>query len=99
MPLSIFISTNMSEITLYILKSKTVKKRYIGITNNLNRRLKQHSQQGTTVNKLLGDFELVHTETFSNYKEARIREKFFKSGKGREWMNNNLNDEEPAKGG
>ena len=34
----------------------------------------------------LGEFDLLHTESFPDYSAARAREKFLKSGKGREWL-------------
>jgi len=45
----------------------------------------------------LGDFFVLHTETFSDYKSAREREKFLKSGQGRKWLDKLENVLEPAK--
>ena len=70
-------------ITLYILKGS---KRYIGITNNLDRRLKEHQSKSSKGSQIIGEFKLIYTEEFLDYKSARIREKFLKSGKGRAWI-------------
>jgi len=72
-------------ITVYVLQGKL--KRYIGITNNLERRLAEHRAEKSTVSQIIGDFFLLHTEDFSDYGSARSREKFLKSGKGREFLN------------
>ncbi|MBT3478107.1 MAG: GIY-YIG nuclease family protein [Candidatus Marinimicrobia bacterium] len=77
-------------IVLYILKSKASSMRYIGITNNLQNRIKRHRINQSVLKRMLGEFELIYTEDYSDYKSARKREKYFKSGVGREWMNKNL---------
>ncbi|RMF08793.1 MAG: GIY-YIG nuclease family protein [Candidatus Neomarinimicrobiota bacterium] len=85
-------------ITVYVLQSKNKPKRYVGITNNLSRRLKEHRSPRSTVTKLLGDFELLMTESFPDYSSARKREKFLKSGNGRTFLND-LFRMGPANGG
>jgi putative endonuclease len=85
----------MPLITFCVLKGKTGK-RYTGITNNFSRRLREHRSLKTKGNELLGDFLVVHTETFSDYKSARKREKFLKSGQGRKWLDKLENVLEPA---
>jgi len=69
-------------ITLYILKGKAGK-RYVGITNNLSRRLKEHRARHSKAGEIIGDFRVIHTESFAGHKTARLREKFLKSGQGR----------------
>jgi len=64
--------------------------RYIGITNNLQNRIKRHRINQSVLKRMLGEFELIYTEDYPDYKSARKREKYFKSGVGREWMNKNL---------
>ncbi len=82
-------------ITAYVLQSVENQKRYVGITNNLNRRLKEHGSKESTVYKILGDFEVIYIEKCRDYKLARIREKYLKSGKGREWLNSNTIRDQP----
>ena len=69
-------------VTLYVLKGETGK-RYVGITNNLNRRLREHSAKQTKGRQILGNFIVLHTEYFRDHKSALIREKFLKSGQDR----------------
>ncbi len=73
-------------ITVYVLRSLSNGKRYVGITDDLKRRVIEHRRRGCTVQKLLGAFEVLHTETAADYLVAREREKFLKSGRGREWL-------------
>jgi putative endonuclease len=73
-------------ITLYVLKGEN-DKRYIGITNDLSRRMKEHRSKRSKGSQVLGQFVVFLTEDYADYKSARIREKFLKSGQGREWLN------------
>jgi putative endonuclease len=72
-------------ITVYVIQGKS--KRYIGITNNLKRRLAEHRTGKTPGFRNAGDFLLLHSERFPDHSSAREREKFLKSGKGREFLN------------
>jgi len=72
-------------ITVYVLKGETGK-RYVGITNDLPRRLREHSTKKSKGSQIIGHFLVIHTESFTDHNAARVREKFFKSGKGRKWL-------------
>jgi putative endonuclease len=85
-------------VTVYVLKGESGK-RYIGITNNLGRRLKEHRSGTTKGGQILGEFELLYKEQYLDYKEARIREKFLKSGIGRKYLDDMENRTRPAGGG
>jgi putative endonuclease len=74
-------------ITLYVIRSITDNFRYVGITNDLERRLKQHSAGLNKSTRLHKPFKLVFSEEYKNYKEARKREIFLKSGVGRKFLN------------
>jgi putative endonuclease len=76
--------------TLYIIKGLSTKKHYIGITNDLQRRLQEHRSGSSKGGQIIGDFELMHSEEFSDYSSARKREKFLKSGQGRKWIKESL---------
>ena len=81
-----------------LLKGKTGK-RYIGITNNLPRRIREHRSKTTKSGQLLGDFFVLYTEEFPDYKAAREREIFLKSGQGRKWLDDLESKSRPARGG
>ena len=71
--------------TVYILFSITFKKTYVGYTSNLNERLKSHNElgiKGWTIK--YRPWELIYKEEFKAKNHAMERERFFKSGKGRE---------------
>jgi len=85
-------------VTLYVLKGE-IGKRYVGITNDLSRRLTEHRSRKSKATQILGKFDLIFTESFPDYNSARIREKFLKSGQGRKWLNNLKSESEPAGGG
>jgi len=72
-------------VAVYVLKGETGK-RYVGITKDLSRRLAEHRSRHSKGSQIIGRFSLIHTETFDDYKEARAREKFLKSGQGRKWL-------------
>ncbi len=73
-------------INVYIIKSLNNDFRYIGITNNINRRFKQHNLGLVKSTKNYKPFKLAKKEEFSNYKEARVREILLKSGVGRKLL-------------
>ena len=65
---------------------------YKGSTNNLDTRIEQHN--GKTIfrsfTKKRGPWELVYFEKFLTRAEALKREKFFKTGKGREFLKSKI---------
>ena len=72
---------------VYIIYSKKVSKKYIGQTEDLSLRLEQHNSdyfQSYTNNK--GPWELIHSECYATRSEALLREKYLKSGSGRDWI-------------
>jgi len=72
---------------VYIIKSKKDNNFYTGITDNVERRLSEHSEGKKSTPSTLkrGPFVLVYKESFNTRKEAREKEKFLKSGAGRSW--------------
>ena len=79
---------------VYILKSKKDNRFYTGITTNLERRLNQHSignrATRSTINR--GPFTLIFVQECKNRLQARILEKYLKSGTGRELRNSLFNN-------
>jgi len=71
---------------VYILKTKKDNKRYIGFTNNLDRRINEHNSGLVKSTKNRKPLILIYTEEFERKTEAMAREKFFKTGKGRELL-------------
>lgn len=64
--------------------------RYVGQTNNLHKRLEEHNFGKTKSTKFIKPFILEYFEEFKTRLEAIRRERFLKSGKGREWLDLNI---------
>ena len=69
---------------VYVLHSQSTGRFYIGQTSDLERRLQEHQAGDARYTRGRGPWILVHTETYPTRSEAMKREKFLKSGKGRE---------------
>lgn len=66
----------------YILFSEKDEKRYIGSTNNLEKRLIEHNKGLVRSTKNRIPLKLIYSEFFFEEKEARKREHYFKTHKG-----------------
>jgi putative endonuclease len=73
-------------VFLYVIKSLNHNFRYVGITNNVKDRIRRHDSGYNLSTKKYKPFELILVEEFINYKEARKREIFLKSGQGRMFL-------------
>jgi putative endonuclease len=74
----------------YVLLSKKDGKFYIGFSSDLNKRLQAHRSGKVQSTKSRGPFILVYYETCINQRDALKREKYFKTGFGRRFLNNRL---------
>lgn len=63
----------------YILKSLKDNSYYIGYTQNLSNRLKQHNAGKNRYTKGHIPYRIIHQENFGNIKEAKLKEKKIKS--------------------
>jgi putative endonuclease len=75
---------------LYILQSQKDLTFYTGITGNISRRVKEHNVGLNRSTKHHIPYKLVYSEEFKTRLEARAREKYFKTGIGREFRDNLL---------
>jgi putative endonuclease len=71
---------------LYILQNEQTDRYYIGSTNDLERRLKEHQRGRTRTTRILRTNKLVYFEEYSTEKEARNREKKLKSYKSKKYI-------------
>jgi len=75
----------------YVIKSQKDGGIYIGSTRYLkNRFYKQHLKGRVRSTKSRLPLELIYFEEFSTYSEAYKREKYFKTGTGRDWLKENI---------
>ena len=86
-------------ITVYVLLGTSTGKRYVGITNDLQRRLAEHESRRTKGSQVIGAFTLLHVEDFPDHATARVREKFLKSGQGRAWLRRKYPQRGPPEAG
>ena len=75
---------------VYVLRSLTSGKWYIGCTNDLRKRFNEHENNKSTYTKGKGPFELIYYEASSNKLDGFAREKYLKTGMGRRFLNNRL---------
>ena len=68
----------------YIIKSSVDGRLYKGVTKDISRRLDEHNSGKTKSTKPYKPWSLVYFEEFDTFAAAREREKYFKSGFGRE---------------
>ena len=73
---------------VYALYNSQKNKIYIGITNNLNRRLIEHNEKRGNhyTAKIAGEWRMIYNEEVQNKSAALKREKQLKSFRGREYI-------------
>lgn len=79
---------------VYVLQSvKDIKDKrlYTGYTVDLRKRLKEYNEgKYTSWTKGRGQFDLIYYEACQNEEDARQREKYLKSGRGKRYFKNRL---------
>jgi len=76
----------MDEFVVYILYSEKFNKNYTGFTSNLIERFKSHNILGFTIK--FRPWKVIYVEFFNSKTEAMKREKYLKTGIGREFIKN-----------
>ncbi|MCL5031367.1 MAG: GIY-YIG nuclease family protein [Bacteroidetes bacterium] len=71
---------------VYAIKSINRNYIYVGMTSNLEERLKRHNNGYERTTKPYKPFKLIYSEVYTTRVEARKREKYFKSGIGKEFL-------------
>ncbi len=71
---------------VYAIKSIAKNYIYVGMSNNLERRLKEHNNAENRSTKAYKPFVLILSEKLETREAARKREKFLKSGIGKEYL-------------
>ena len=70
---------------VYVLRCKD-ERLYIGSTRDLDNRFKAHVMGRVKTTKGRRPVQLIYSEKFDDYTEARKREGYLKSGTGRDWL-------------
>ena len=69
---------------VYVLKSEKDSKLYTGCTKDLNNRLASHKQGKVPATRSRRPLKLIYFEAYLTLTEAFAKERFYKSGTGRE---------------
>ena len=73
-------------VSVYVISSLVRNYLYVGMSENVDRRLGEHNAGKNRSAKAYRPFELVFREDFSDRVTARNREKYLKSGSGKEFL-------------
>jgi putative endonuclease len=68
---------------VYVLHNREKKFFYAGYSEDIKKRFEIHSKGGVTSTKAYLPLELVHYEAYNNMKDAKRREEYFKTTKGK----------------
>ena len=71
---------------VYVLWSSKLKKRYVGSTGDVEKRLLEHNRGCNKFTKGGIPWIKIYEEEYTTKTEAVRREKFLKSGQGRAWL-------------
>jgi putative endonuclease len=71
---------------VYALKSEKDGRIYVGFTQDLSRRLKEHNSGKTRSTKGWLPWNVIYTEEVDSREKARAREIYLKSGIGKEFL-------------
>ncbi|MFH6604661.1 GIY-YIG nuclease family protein [Maribacter algicola] len=82
------VGAHQMEYYVYVLKSIDFGRNYVGFTRNVEKRLRQHNSGKTKSTKPYVPWRILFIETFEIKEDALAREKFLKTGKGREYIKN-----------
>ncbi|MCF8303253.1 MAG: GIY-YIG nuclease family protein [Bacteroidales bacterium] len=75
---------------VYVIKSASTGKQYIGITSNLMNKLKSGNLDFSAHSEDRGPWQLLYKEEYQTHNEALKREAFLKSHKGSEFLHDKL---------
>ncbi len=73
-------------IKVYAIYSEDCDRIYVGLTNNLERRISEHKRGHTKSTKRFKKIRLIYAKVFEDYKSARQEEKRLKAGQGRRFL-------------
>ena len=71
---------------VYAIKSENRNYIYVGMTNDPKRRIGEHNNKYVRTTRAYAPFVKILTEEFPSRIEARKREKYLKSGAGKEYL-------------
>jgi putative endonuclease len=80
------------DFRLYVIRTLSTRRLYIGHTMDLNKRFKEHNESFSCrfTKHIPSPWTFVHSERCPTRSEAYRRERWLKTGKGREYLNETL---------
>ncbi len=81
----------MPEVYVYVIRSLANRTLYVGISKEIERRLKEHNQGKSKYTQSYRPWELIYKEVCQDYKSARKREKYLKSAAGKNFIKKKIN--------
>ena len=73
-------------VEVYAILSIPSNEIYVGMALSAEKRLKEHNNGKNRFSKGLRPWKIIHIEYFADWKSARVREKYLKSGVGKEFL-------------
>ncbi len=73
----------MNFFYVYVLKSQIKSFLYVGFTHNLKKRFIEHNNREELSTKAYAPLDLIFYEAYRNEKDAKRREGYFKTTKGK----------------
>lgn len=83
---------------VYVLQSQKDGKRYYGFCKNLDNRIKDHNSGRVKSTKSRTRFKVVYYEVIDSLVDALKKERYFKSGFGRKYINNRIKEAPSSNG-
>ena len=78
--------TGLKMFYVYAIKSLTRNYVYVGLTNNIERRISEHNSGRNKTKRAYKPFKLIYSKEFENRIDAREREKYLKTDYGKEFL-------------
>ncbi len=82
---------NLLPFAVYVLFSEKDHQLYVGFTTDINKRIDNHNDGGTTSTRHRRPLKLIFIEYYLFKEDAIYREKYFKSSKGKRALKLMLN--------
>ena len=78
-------------VTIYVIQSINANKLYVGMTEDLDNRLREHNAGKSKYTATYKPWKIIYTETAENFHDARKREIYLKSTAGKKLIFKYLN--------
>ena len=77
-------------VTIYFLESLIKTIHYVGMTKNIQQRIKEHNSGRSKFTSSYKPCKIIYTEQAENFEKGRIREKYFKTTAGKKFIQKHI---------